>query len=93
MDFVVNSCDDRFMVCFDDGGDNLDEKDRRIGGKNIYYEMFRPPLVATFRRGTKPLQIMEFQSRGDGACAYERDAPSTEVCATAFPLSQEKVSQ
>ena len=36
IDFLVDSCDDHLMVCFDDGGDNLDVKNRRIGGKNIY---------------------------------------------------------
>ena len=56
MDFVVNSCDECFMVCFDDRGDNPDVKDGRIGGKSIY-EMFRP-LVATFIRGTKPVRVI-----------------------------------
>ena len=58
MDFVVNSCDDRFMVCFDDGGDNHDVKDRRIRGKSTcIYEMFLP-LVAAFIRGKKPVRVM-----------------------------------
>src|SRR6218665_3411585 len=36
MDFVVNSCDDRFMVCFDDGGDNLDVKDPSASHDFLY---------------------------------------------------------